>query len=227
MSTGRRNPQVAPADDPHAGLLGTLLRQSMPPAGDRTKLAGPIAAGVYVPSFEAGHAEHDLTQKIRRGKVSHAVDGEFAALLSATLARVAPGFAPDLVVSVPAKPGQPDHLRGVRREVAGLIGAVDAGLVLRQLWIIDGYRVMPTAERWARSRGRFAATASFAGRSVVLIDDVITSGAQASDAIRALTAAGAGVVRFVAIARATAAPEHRAVDPRFGSLPGRRVGSKP
>lgn len=42
---------------------------------------------------------------------------------------------------------------------------------------------------------------------MLLIDDVVTSGAQASEAARALEAAAARLVRFAAIATAVAAPE--------------------
>jgi hypothetical protein len=61
----------------------------------------PVAAavGLYIPSFQRGHREHELTQRIRHGKLSGAHDAEFAGLLAQLAAQRSPGFKPELVVS--------------------------------------------------------------------------------------------------------------------------------
>jgi ComF family protein len=66
---------------------------------------------------------------------------------------------------------------------------------------------LPAAERQANVRGAFAVRARHAarirGRAVVLVDDVITTGATMDAAARALLATGATHVTAVALARAT------------------------
>jgi ComF family protein len=60
-------------------------------------------------------------------------------------------------------------------------------------------------DRAARARnvaGAFAATRGVAGRDLVLVDDVVTTGATAEAASRALRGAGARTVLVVALARA-------------------------
>jgi ComF family protein len=57
-------------------------------------------------------------------------------------------------------------------------------------------------EREANVRGAFAASPQVRGQSVVLLDDVLTSGATAREAVRALTSAGAARVFVLTIARA-------------------------
>jgi predicted amidophosphoribosyltransferase len=60
-------------------------------------------------------------------------------------------------------------------------------------------------DRSARARnvaGAFAAAAGFSGTEVVLVDDVVTTGATADAAARALVTAGARRVLAVALARA-------------------------
>ena len=107
----------------------------------------------------------------------------------------------------PAAPGGEDRFRYIRSGLAARIGAADGGAALRQTRVVEGYRELTTPERRACCAGRFAAHDRVRGRSVLLIDDVVTSGAQASEAIRALEAAGARLVRFAAVAIAVAAPE--------------------
>jgi ComF family protein len=58
------------------------------------------------------------------------------------------------------------------------------------------------AERAQNVAGAFEATAAVAGRDVVLVDDVVTTGATADAAARALRRAGARSVRVLALARA-------------------------
>jgi hypothetical protein len=74
---------------------------------------------------------------------------------------------------------------------------------------------MTRVQRSTACVGRFAARGPVRDRCVLLIDDVVTSGCQAREAIRALMAAGAADCRFVAIAKATAAPEDARVCERL------------
>lgn len=64
---------------------------------------------------------------------------------------------------------------------------------------------LPEAQREANVRGAFRATAVVAGEDLVLIDDVLTSGATAREAVRVLREAGAGRVFVLTLARASRA----------------------
>jgi ComF family protein len=129
--------------------------------------------------------------------------------LGAWLARgvtLAPGAA---VVSVPL---------GRKRRLAR--GYDQAALVARSLVRASGCReaLLPRAlsrtretapqvgrtrvERLRNVRGAFAATAEVRGRVVVLVDDVVTTGATADACAGALLEAGAHEVHVVALARA-------------------------
>ncbi|HXG03277.1 MAG TPA: ComF family protein, partial [Candidatus Binatia bacterium] len=55
--------------------------------------------------------------------------------------------------------------------------------------------------RRANVRGAFAASARVAGRALVLVDDVLTTGATAAECARVLKAAGARVVGVLTVAR--------------------------
>jgi hypothetical protein len=159
------------------------------------------AAGLYLPSREIAHPGHELTQKIRESKVSREHDPLFARLLAQSAERHFPGFRPELVVSLPPKPGRDDRFRSVRRELAARLGAADRASALTLTRPVADYRRLGGARRLAAAAGSHLASESVRARSVLLIDDVVTSGAQAGDAIRALIAAGATEVRFACVAR--------------------------
>jgi len=152
---------------------------------------------------------------IRRSKSSREHDPELARLVAATAARDLPGFDPELVVSIPPKPGQGDRFRNIRRDLARRLGAADGGPVLSQTRVVADYRRLSITERRLASGGRFMASQAVRGRAVLVIDDVVTSGAQAGDAIRALAEAGAAAMGFVAIARASAGPGGPVTRPRI------------
>lgn len=168
--------------------------------------------GLYVPSFERGHATHALTQKIRRSKYSREHDLEFAELLAGVAMGAFPRFKPDLVVSVPESSRHEDRFRTIRSEVARRVGVTTADATVRQTRVLGGYRQMTRAQRTASAAGCFVANGLVRGRSVLLIDDVLTSGSQAREAVCALIA-GALDWRFAAIAKATAAPGDRRTCP--------------
>jgi ComF family protein len=60
---------------------------------------------------------------------------------------------------------------------------------------------LPAAERRANVAGAFVASSAVAGQHVVLVDDVITTGATVGECARALRAAGAARVGVLAVAR--------------------------
>lgn len=57
------------------------------------------------------------------------------------------------------------------------------------------------AERWANVRNAFQAAPAVVGRHLLVVDDVLTTGATAAECARALRAAGARAVAVVTVAR--------------------------
>lgn len=92
-----------------------------------------------------------------------------------------------------------DHMEAVARPFAALAGIplVDA---LAKRGRID-QRALDRADRMARSRGVYEVVEDVRGRRLLLLDDVITTGATLSAAVAALKRAGAARVEGLALAR--------------------------
>lgn len=114
----------------------------------------------------------------------------------------------ELIVSVPMF-WWDRRLRGIHlaRELARALGRTlglehDARL-LRQLRPSQPQFGLPAAQRFRNVEGLFAvrADAALHGRSLLLVDDVMTTGATASECARVLRRAGAKVVHVAVLAR--------------------------
>jgi ComF family protein len=80
------------------------------------------------------------------------------------------------------------------------------GAPVRERWLARTRATAPqteldAAERRANVRGAFVASTAAAGADVVLVDDVLTTGATAGECARALRAAGAASVGLLTVAR--------------------------
>ncbi|HMA32406.1 MAG TPA: double zinc ribbon domain-containing protein, partial [Casimicrobiaceae bacterium] len=122
---------------------------------------------------------------------------------------------PDCIVPVPLSPRRQrmrgfNHAREIARRVGSAFGVPLAGS-LRRTRDTPAQAALRLADRAANVRGAFDADANFAGLSVAIVDDVMTTGATLAAAAGALLDAGALRVEAWAVARTL--PPHAAVAP--------------
>ena len=152
-----------------------------------------------------------LSTAIRRFKFSHRAD------LARPLARLLPwpfdddvrAAAQRTVVPVPLHYARlvergfnPPGLLG--HELARRVGAAFSPELLRRQRATAQQSRLPARERRANVAGAFSAPSSARGRQVVLVDDVLTTGATLEACCQALYAAGVGHVTVLALAAAPA-----------------------
>lgn len=113
---------------------------------------------------------------------------------------------PDVVVPVPMHwlrrlVRQHHHAQRIAQGLAEHLGwpYSDRLLVCRRY--VGRQTGLTAAQRWRNIRGAFAARSHAEGLCVLVVDDVMTTGATAHEAARALAAAGAACVLVATVAR--------------------------
>jgi ComF family protein len=95
-----------------------------------------------------------------------------------------------------------DHAWLLALHACALVGLPPPLPALRRTRASPPQSTLAAARRWENVRGAFAVRRAVVGRTVILVDDVVTTGATLAAAARALRRAGATCVLGVAIARA-------------------------
>jgi len=160
-------------------------------------------------AFEAALSLGELDGALARAIVLHKDAGErrlgpmLGEMLAAAVAEQW-GAWPDTVCWVPATSAAIarrgfDHAAALAAPVASRLGAAHEPLLIRAR--ARDQRRMGRVDRLASARGTFSAGEGAMGR-VLVIDDVLTTGATLDAAAQALLMAGASAVRVAVIARA-------------------------
>jgi superfamily II DNA helicase RecQ/predicted amidophosphoribosyltransferase len=181
------------------------------PSGNPIRLAGPWDRGVALsPSseFVGGIRRRTLLgELVYRYKYEHdkAQIGRLAKIVAEHLRSLDRSFGSGwVIVPIPPSVGRPggDPVAELAREVARLCDVQAApGALVRSRPTMQQKDIDSFALKIANVRGSFsiADRLAVAGKDVVLLDDLIDSGATAKEAVSALKRAGASRVFFVAL----------------------------
>jgi ComF family protein len=215
LAEGRRDPLCGPCwsaiprvTPPWCERCGRPL-PALTPAPAAVISCGPCRADP--PAWDWARAGAEYEGVVR--DAIHALKFEGRRAVARPLAALVPGppggwvgAGIEALVPVPLASGR-ERERGFNQ--AALLAerlAAGRGLPVRSRWLRRVRATSPqtdlgAAERHINVRGAFAAAPTVAGRHVVVVDDVLTTGATAAECVRALRAAGAARVGVLTVAR--------------------------
>jgi HAD superfamily hydrolase (TIGR01549 family) len=157
--------------------------------------------GRYFPTGDRRYATHSLSHLILQAKDDPAASAQLAESFTTLTQLTTMNRPPQLVVSVPPAPGaKRDRFGEARAILADAYQARDGTGLLYQAYDVEDYKRKPRRERVRHTTKRFKVNGTLAGERVLLIDDVLTSGAQTSACRKALIASGARAVTVLVAA---------------------------
>jgi HAD superfamily hydrolase (TIGR01549 family) len=183
------------------GPLGEVLARRNEPQihwGSFLRLgSSTIGLGRYFPMGDRRYPGDALSHLVV-GSKDKPKERDRLATVFAAMDQVSVKNPPELIASVPPSPDGEDRFDSARQLLAEVFDAEDRGPLLKQRYGVNDYKFTARDERAAKVKDRFEATAGLDGERLLLIDDVINTGAQTEACRSALLEAGAKSVTILA-----------------------------
>lgn len=158
-----------------------------------------LSLGRYFPTKDERAPGHPLSEALLLNKDASPNVEQFIAGVVPMLEKW--GLVQGAVVtSVPSAPGAFDRFAELRHALADAVGGEDRGALLKQVILVEGYKYKSYDERAAVTESRFEASVVPRGAKVILIDDVVTSGATLGRCRDLILSKGAEVVQPITLA---------------------------
>ena len=122
----------------------------------------------------------------------------FAKLFARAVKNIQNNVTIDGIVAVPMRPGKPERFDRILAHVAEQCGITDYG---HMFWCEEDYPVqkqLSSLERQDNVSGVFRCNSELAGKNIVIIDDIITTGSTMKECVRTLKQSGVNEV-YIAV----------------------------
>lgn len=167
--------------------------------GERVPL---YVLGRYYGASHYMHHLHSYSRAIllnkREGKsYTGVMDKRFGDLFSITISRIMDTIRLDAVCSVPAKPYKRSRFQDILKYISEECGIDNIGPSFRCVQSYADQKPLSIKEREENVKGKFLYDGDLTGKTVVIIDDIISTGATIQECVRELKKHGA--VKVVAV----------------------------
>lgn len=176
------------------GNSGFLVKTDLP----RGPECEVYILGRYYDPKHFKHNMHQLSHRILRSKKNDSQNEIFADLFKAVIEQL---IRPDGVTRVPPKPLETrDRLRPIVQSCIAKTTFEDLCDGLKCIRDYENHKLLGFDARYANVKGAFQANSRVEAKHIVLIDDVLTTGATVSECAKTLLEAGAKKVDIVVLA---------------------------
>lgn len=197
------------------GFSGEVMINPLGKRGERGAVMVPLKDGQYrIPVMVLGryYGKHHYMYQLhpyssaiflnkQYGKKYYGIfNSMFAQLLSNSVAALKKRFEIDCVCSVPPHPGKENRflkIINIISEQNGVENINDRFFCIKEY---DKQKISSEVDRQKNVKGAFSYTGSLQGKNIVLIDDIISTGATVKECYRTLKACGAKEIFVIVMA---------------------------
>ena len=135
----------------------------------------------------------------KRGKACGVLDEQFIKLYAAAVNRIKKSRGVDMICAVPVRPDNPNRFKRILQSIANQCDITDISDNFLCNEDYPAQKNLSELERQENVKGVFYYKGSLYGKNIVLIDDIVTTGATIKECVRVLKACGADNIFIIVL----------------------------
>ncbi len=138
-----------------------------------------------------------LANKRKGGKCYGVFDDCFQKIFEICIKKLIENYGINSISRVPPRPDEDDRFARITKEIAKKLDIED---VSEQLFCVEDFtsqKNLSSADRVENVKGKFDTSGSLFGKTIVLIDDIVSTGSTLTECVNQLRKAGAEVLALV------------------------------
>jgi ssDNA-binding Zn-finger/Zn-ribbon topoisomerase 1 len=158
-----------------------------------------IAGGRYFNTRHECFNCHQLSQRIKKSKFDQSQNEIFKSIFIPIIKLLSETISVDCVTRVPSRPNKKDRLKPIVQSICMETNLQDLSEGILCINEYPSHKKLSSTARFENVKGQFKVTANLTGKTIVIIDDVFTTGATIFECAKQLYDKGANRVIAVVL----------------------------